>query len=152
MRLNTSTDYAILTLMHLAASGKVVSSAELASNISVSKRYLAQIASKLRKGGFIGVSMGSTGGYYLTKSPDEISIYDIVSLMEGSLEILRYTKTNVKNHDVLYEAYAELESHINGYMQIMTLDVLTKKSKTEWRELVSNMAIQYAKECSDNAP
>ena len=73
MRLNTSTDYAILTLMHLAASGKVVSS-------------------------------------------------------------------------------AELESHINGYMQMMTLDVLTKKSKTEWRELVSNMAIQYAKECSDDAP
>lgn len=140
IRLNTSTDYAVLIMLYLAEKKKTISSAELAENISVSKRYLIQIADKLRDGGLIRVSMGSTGGYSLVKKLDEVSIYDIIVVMEGPMEILKCTEKSVKNYSVLYETYYDLENHISGYLKALTLDALLSKTSSELCETAVRMA------------
>jgi len=86
MQLNISTDYAIRIILYLAKSKQVVSSNRLSNIIQVSPRYLLQIGAKLRDVGLISSVNGPTGGYLLNKSPEEISLYDIIVIMEGETE------------------------------------------------------------------
>ena len=51
MQRNISTDYAIRIIVHMARHKKIVSSTALANSTSISKRYLLQIAAKLRDAG-----------------------------------------------------------------------------------------------------
>ena len=46
---------------------------------------LAQILSELRNGGLITSRRGNQGGYALARPPDQISLYDIVTVIEGDV-------------------------------------------------------------------
>ena len=82
MQFNQSTDYAIQMILYLAKVAHTVPSSKLSEAIGVSSRYLLQIGAKLRDAGFITVSHGSNGGYTLSKSPEEITLLEIINLME----------------------------------------------------------------------
>ena len=86
MQLNRSTDYAIQMLVYLAKTRKTVSSSKLAAAIGVSHRYLLQISAKLRAAGFIRAAHGPSGGLALEKAPEEISLYDVILGMEGTVQ------------------------------------------------------------------
>jgi Rrf2 family protein len=51
----------------------------------ISARYIEQIFQKLKKAGIIGSKRGPSGGYFLNRKPEEISIGEIVRVTEGSL-------------------------------------------------------------------
>lgn len=48
-----------------------------------------KISSKLREAGLIGAESGAHGGYYLKKTLDEITILEVLDLMETSMKINR---------------------------------------------------------------
>lgn len=54
---------------------------------NIPRRYLEQLISTLRNGGFVRATRGAAGGYELAKPPSEINLYDIVSTLEGPLMI-----------------------------------------------------------------
>ena len=54
---------------------------------NVSERYLEQIFSKLKKAGLVNSIRGSQGGYFLARKPDEISVGDILTVLEGPITI-----------------------------------------------------------------
>lgn len=58
---------------------------QLAAVEDVPANYLVQILSELRNGGLIISRRGKQGGYALAKSPREITLYDIVKLIEGDV-------------------------------------------------------------------
>lgn len=58
---------------------------QLAEVESVPANYLVQILSELRNGGLIISRRGKQGGYALARPPAEITLYDIVKLIEGDL-------------------------------------------------------------------
>ena len=82
--MNSSTNYAMRLIVYLAKQQHIVSSKTLSRVIDVSPRYLLQIGAKLRDAGFISVTHGSSGGYMLIKEPQEVSLYDIIQLIEGN--------------------------------------------------------------------
>ena len=82
MQLNQSTDYEIRLILYLAKAAHTVPSSKLSKAIGVSSRYLLQIGARLRDAGFITVSHGSNGGYTLSKGPEEITLLEIINLME----------------------------------------------------------------------
>lgn len=85
MRLNRSTDYAIRILIYLAKEASVVSSAKLSGKVGMSPRYLLQIGAKLRNAELITTTYGSSGGFSIKRPADEISLYDIITAMEGGI-------------------------------------------------------------------
>lgn len=127
MQLNTSTNYAINIMLHLAKNKRVVSSTELSQSVAVSQRYLLQIAAKLRDGEMLGVSKGSVGGYFLLREPQHISMYEIITLMEGELRILGASQSKSEHH-TLYLAFTDLQHRICHYLNSLTLDILVSKS------------------------
>lgn len=56
---------------------------ELASRMGASSNHLSKVLQQLAKNGLIKSMRGPTGGYFLAKAPDEISISDIYEVIEG---------------------------------------------------------------------
>lgn len=89
MQLNQSTGYAIRMLVYLAENGgKTRSSTEVSAAIQVaSQAYLMRIGAKLRRAGILEAYPGHMGGYSLSRPADEIRLYDVILLMEGTVQL-----------------------------------------------------------------
>ena len=57
----------------------------LASAEKIPANYLAQILTELRNGGLIVSRRGKLGGYALAKHPEEVTLYDIVMVVDPEL-------------------------------------------------------------------
>jgi Rrf2 family protein len=51
----------------------------------ISPRYIEQIFQKLKKAGIIGSKRGPSGGYFLNKKAEEITIGEIIRVTEGGI-------------------------------------------------------------------
>lgn len=88
MKLSVKVDYACRVLAQMARTYETDELAhieELARVEGVPANYLVQILSELRNGGLILSRRGKQGGYALARSPEEITLYDIVKLIEGEV-------------------------------------------------------------------
>ena len=126
MQLNQSTDYAIRIILYLAKAARIVPSSKLAVAIGISPRYLLQIGAKLRDANLITVSYGTTGGYVLAKPPKEISLFEIISLMEGKTHMK--IRPNSINEAVEFQnlkaAYEYVNDLITTALRSVTIESL----------------------------
>ena len=65
--------------------GGCVSLKDIAEREHLSEKYLEQIINMLSKEGLVKSVRGAKGGYHLTRSPEEITVEDILKATEGSL-------------------------------------------------------------------
>jgi len=82
-------DYALKAVLDLAIryeSGGVVPLSEIAGRQDIPMHYLEQIMLIIKGAGYVTSKRGIGGGFALTKPPEEISIGDIVRLIEGPVE------------------------------------------------------------------
>jgi len=87
MRLTLESDYAIRIVEYLTSKNKVVGAAEISEQASIPRRFAKNILQKLTKEEIIRSYKGIYGGYELARNPEEISLYDIVKVTEGSLAL-----------------------------------------------------------------
>ncbi len=89
MKLSTKGRYGVKSVLDLAIhyNKEHVSIKSIAERIHVSEYYLEQLFSQLRKAGIIKSIRGAHGGYTLSRPPNEITVYDIMDVLEGSIEI-----------------------------------------------------------------
>lgn len=57
--------------------------AQIAQAQAIPTRFLEVILNQLKQAGFIRSKRGSEGGYILTRSPDQLSVGDVLCFMEG---------------------------------------------------------------------
>jgi len=60
---------------------------EIATVQKVSATYLAKVFQQLARNGILHSQRGSKGGYAFGRNPEEISLFDIVSVCEGNLRL-----------------------------------------------------------------
>ncbi|SHH39929.1 transcriptional regulator, BadM/Rrf2 family [Clostridium collagenovorans DSM 3089] len=89
MKLSTKGRYGVKAMVELAINyGKdPVSIKSISERQNISESYLEQLFSTLRKVGLIKSIRGAQGGYVLNKEPAEITIYDVIEVLEGPIEI-----------------------------------------------------------------
>jgi Rrf2 family protein len=87
MQLSTKARYATRAMLELAINyGEgTLQLKEIARRQDISEKYLEQVLFPLRAKGYIYTQKGSRGGYSLSMGPEEITLYDIVQTVEGSL-------------------------------------------------------------------
>ena len=83
MQLKLTTDYAIRTIVYLATQSGITSVAEIGSKMGISENYLMKVLKALKDAGLVAGYQGKRGGYAISKKPEEISLWDIVEVMEG---------------------------------------------------------------------
>ena len=129
MKLSVKVDYGCRVLAQLArhhGEGRFAHIEELARIEAVPANYLVQILSELRNGGLITSRRGKQGGYILSRSPEKITLYDIVKLIEGELLELSGNadgQSGRRVQQVWHEVRAALEVQCKRY----TLDMLVPR-------------------------
>jgi Rrf2 family protein len=90
MRITAQSDYAIRAVFDLAyhAGGNSTRAEEVAARQGISTSFLEQIFWKLKQAGMIGSKRGPHGGYHLVRPAGEITVYDIVTAVEGPIELV----------------------------------------------------------------
>lgn len=90
MKLSMRGDYGIRAVVDLAQQyGRgPIQSADIAGRQSIPEPYLDQLLSALRKGGVIKSTRGPQGGHALARPPEEITLAEVVEVLEGPMTLL----------------------------------------------------------------
>nr|WP_314277908.1 Rrf2 family transcriptional regulator [uncultured Peptostreptococcus sp.] len=88
MKLSTKGKYGLKAMFELAVSAdkeEPVSLKYIASRQEISDQYLEQIFSVLKKAGLVKSVRGAQGGYLLSKPATNITVADILKVLEGDM-------------------------------------------------------------------
>lgn len=86
LRIGKLTDYATLILASLAADPTTIKSATaLADHLSLPATTVSKILKMLSEAGLVTSARGAEGGYRLQKPAKEISVAEVIAVMEGDI-------------------------------------------------------------------
>lgn len=88
MKITYRGDYALKAVLDLALHFEkdLVTIHDMAKRIDAPVKFLEQVLSELKKGGFVESRRGKVGGFLLSKAPDKITAGDVVRFIDGPLE------------------------------------------------------------------
>lgn len=91
MKLSKRGEYGLKALIDLAASEgeDVIRIRELAEREQIPVKFLEQILLSLKHAGLLQSRRGANGGYYLARSPEEITLGQVVRVLDGPLAPIR---------------------------------------------------------------
>ena len=101
MKISTKGRYGVAAMYDLAMNyGQgAISLKSIAQRQKISENYLEQLVSTLRKAGYVKSIRGSQGGYTLSKDPAQISVGDIIRVMEGPIALVDCLLEHSADHD-----------------------------------------------------
>lgn len=99
MRISTKGRYGLRAIIDLClnSNGDYVSLISIAERQDISKNYLEQVFSALRKSNIVKSVKGSQGGYLINGKTSEIIVGDILRALEGDLSAVKDDETNKNN-------------------------------------------------------
>ena len=88
MKLSTQSRYGVRAMFDIAfhSEGLEAQVKDISRRQGISPRYLEQIFQKLRKAGILGSKRGPSGGYFLNKEPEQITVGEIIRITEGQFD------------------------------------------------------------------
>ncbi len=105
--LTRKTDYALVALAYLARQERgCVSARDIAARVRIPLPVLMSILNQLARQGLVISTRGAKGGYRLARSPDQITLAQLIDAVEGPV---RLTACCMGHHEVP-EPACELEA------------------------------------------
>lgn len=87
LEMTKKSDLALKSLRCIGdADGELVAGKGLAEKLGITTHYLPQVLSPLVKAGWVSSTPGPRGGYRLLAPLDEISVLDVIEVIEGRIE------------------------------------------------------------------
>jgi len=132
MLLTKKSEYALLSLVSIAKSNQPKNVDILATELGISKSFLAKILQNLAKHGILNSFKGNNGGFTLKKPCEELTILEITTIAEEKLpSVFECTSANstcsasVNGSCSVFPLLANLQNKINGFLDNLTLkDIL----------------------------
>lgn len=140
MKISTKGIYGIKAMVDLAIYSEKdkVTLKSICERQSISERYLEQIFSLLRKGGLIKGVKGAQGGYTLVKGAKEITIGEILRVVEGEIRAVNVEEHNMDNLDkcIAENLWEKLNKTINDFTDEIALEFLAQKYKENQEDII----------------
>ena len=123
MKLSTRARYGLrITFLIALSQDKPVSLSSLVRQTDLSEKYLEQLLGMLRKAGIIESVRGVQGGYYLSRTPEEITIKEILEALNDSFDISDCAGGNCKDaYCPNKRIFARLSDNINSTLSSVSL-------------------------------
>ena len=137
MRVSAKTEYACIAMLELAAqygSNEPVRIRRIAERHDVPPRFLVQILLQLKGAGLVASVRGAAGGYHLIKPPQEISLGQVMEVIEGSPEENGQTSSASPDSPavkVLMQAWKEVSEVQRKMLEGITLADLLERAKAQ---------------------
>ena len=144
MKLTSKGRYAVMAMADLAKSNieEPTSLAEISLRQGISVSYLEQLFLKLRKNNLVQSVRGPSGGYVLSKSPEDIKLLSIIRAVDEKIKTVKCRKESKKGCNgksikcITHNLWDDLETHINKFFEDNTLnDILFKEVRNKPEEL-----------------
>lgn len=128
--LSKKTKYGIKALVYIARQDeKIISIRDIAESEVISQKFLESILLSLKKSGIVGSKKGKTGGYYLIKTPETITMSSVMRVLEGPIAMLPCVSLNF--YEKCDDCPNEDSCVIHGVMEDLrdaSLSILNSKS------------------------
>ena len=144
MKLTSRGRYAVMAMADLAKNNvkEPTSLAEISLRQGISISFLEQLFLKLRKNNLVQSVRGPSGGYVLSKLPEEIKLLSIINAVDEKIKTLKCRKESKKGCNgksikcITHNLWDDLEIHINKFFEENTLnDVLFREVRNNSKEL-----------------
>ena len=135
--LRRNTDYGLRMMGALAKhfnNGQLISARQLASEGHFSYQLGCKLLQQLHRAGLVKSGMGPKGGFTLSREPSEITLLEIIKVLQGEI---RLNRCLIGGDGCEFEPDCEistklscLQLYINGYLNGITLaEVMVAKGK-----------------------
>ncbi|MBO5567923.1 MAG: Rrf2 family transcriptional regulator [Clostridia bacterium] len=139
MLISTKGRYASRMLVDIAmhqGDHEYVSMKDVAVRQQISKKYMEAFTAPLAAAGILGIRRGKTGGYRLLVPPDEITLWQIVCLIEGPLHAVACLERPVNEcarcgFCITLPAWEGLEKVVHDYLESVSLQQLIDQAKPQ---------------------
>ena len=132
LKISTKGRYGLRAIIDLIlhSHGENVPLITIAERQNISKNYLEQVFSSLRKAGIVSSIKGAQGGYFLAKDPSDISVGDVLRILEGDLSLAvldSETKENQIEKCIYKNVWTEIDKKVNEVINNISLEDLVKE-------------------------
>lgn len=126
MRVTAKVDYAVRAALELAgADGGPLKGEEISAAQDIPINFLENILGELRNARIVRTQRGPSGGYWLTRPADEITIGEIIRAVEGPLASVRGQPPETVEYDgpasALQTLWIALRSNLRAVLDEATL-------------------------------
>lgn len=135
MKISTRGRYGLKAMVDLAVNAKddsCVSLKSIADRQGISENYLEQLMAALKKAELVKSIRGAQGGYTLTRPATEISVGDLLRVLEGPLTLVECVSNTEScgsgscNKCVTKNVWEKISDSMNEVVDSITLEDLVK--------------------------
>jgi Rrf2 family protein len=128
--ISSKDEYALRAMFDLAQQrpGVPIRIAKIAERQKIPQKFLELILSELKRGGFVESHRGASGGYMLSRSPDAITIGDVLRYVKGTSDSRQ--KKQTASEDPFTALWSQADAKISEIIDRVTFGKLAK----EWQE------------------
>ena len=138
MRVSTRGDYASRALLSLALhpeQERPTSVRDIANRTGLPQPYLEQILLALKGAGIVRSKRGVGGGYVLARDPDEITLGQIVSAVDGPIAVGDFGEPHQNGaceHEgqcILLQVWRDVGEHMRHHLDSFTLADMVRRAR-----------------------
>ena len=148
MRLTTKGRYAVTAMLDLSLHHDEgpITLADIAERQGISLSYLEQLFSRMRKRGLVFSVRGPGGGYSLARPTEEITIAEIITAVDESVDTTRcHGAHNCQNNELCltHDLWEDLSTRIYDYLDQVSLHDMMN------RRIVQRVAERQDNKCTE---
>ncbi len=133
MNISSRCEYACRAMAELARhenTSEPLSAVHIAAKRGIPEKYLVHILLQLKRAGLVRSVRGAQGGYLLARSPEEVTLHDIIRAIDGPvLEPLPLEDDGDRDVE---PAWREVALRIGAVLDDITVrDILERANKAE---------------------
>ena len=136
LRISKLTDYGVVLSTHLAGLTEPKSVRELALDTGLPEPTVAKVLKTLAKADVVSSRRGAHGGYALSRSPDAISIVEVITALEGPIAVTECTDESDdascahETHCAVRGNWQRINDAVLAALGAITLDEMARSSIT----------------------
>jgi Rrf2 family protein len=139
MRVSAKAEYAIKAVLDLAMHqrAELIPIQDIAARQAIPQRYLEQVLLALKRSGLLTSKRGSSGGYHLTRPPEEITVGAVLRAVDGEHAPFEVLGRRGNGYDLI-ELWTEIGEAVSKVVDGLTFGELASRAR-ERRAAVRSM-------------
>jgi Rrf2 family protein len=127
MQITRQADYAVRAVLYLAQLGadRRAATSQIAQEQQIPPSFLAKIVSQLSVAGLLQTSRGARGGVSLARSPEQISLLEVVEAIDGPIflnECVANGTCNFGDSCPMRPIWCDAQSELVKRLKVTTFD------------------------------
>jgi Rrf2 family protein len=140
LQLTRRADYAIRAMLALARHGSddLLTGRRIADEMAIPVRFLPQVMADLSRAALVDATTGRSGGYRLARAADRITLFDVVTAIEGDSRttecVLRGGPCGRDGHCDVHEVFAGGQEALLDRLRQATLAGVVSRNRVRTNE------------------